>query len=97
MIALETYDTEQGLMIAAADESIVGELFEEGEVRVDVDEEFYGTTTAPREEVIERLRTASIANLVGEDAVEAGIEAEIIEEENVLRVSGVPHAQMVRL
>lgn len=97
MITLETYDTEQGLMVAAADESVVGELFEEGEVRVDVDEEFYGTTTVPREEAIERLRNAAIANLVGEDAVEAGIEAGIVEEENVLRVSGIPHAQMVRL
>lgn len=97
MIVLETYDTEQGLMIAAADASVVGELFEEGDVRVDVDEEFYGTTKVPREEVIERLRGASIANLVGEKAVEAGIEAEVVDEGNVLRVAGVPHAQMVRL
>jgi hypothetical protein len=34
---------------------------------------------------------------VGETAVEAGVEAEVVDEENVLRVEGVPHAQMVRL
>ncbi|MDZ7689153.1 MAG: DUF424 family protein [Halobacteriales archaeon] len=99
MIVLETYDTEQGLMVAAADASVVGELFEEGEVRIDVDEEFYGSrdATVPREEVVNSLRSAAIANLVGERAVEAGIEANVVDEENVLRVAGVPHAQMVRL
>ncbi len=98
-IVLETYETEQGMMVAAADVSVVGELFEEDGVRVDVDEEFYGKTdrTVPREEVVERLRRASIANLVGETAVDAGVEAEVVDEENVLRVEGVPHAQMVRL
>jgi len=97
VIVLETYDTEQGLLVAAADETVVGELFEEDGVRVDVDEEFYGTSTVPRDEVVESLRRASIANLVGETAVEAGVEAEIVDEENVLRIEEVPHAQMVRL
>lgn len=97
MIVLETYDTEQGLLVAAADEAVVGELFEEDGVRVDVDEEFYGTSTVPRDEVVERLRHASIANLVGETAVEAGVEAEVVDEDKVLRVEEVPHAQMVRL
>lgn len=96
-IVLETYDTEQGLMVAAADASILGDLFKEDGVRVEVDEEFYGSTTAPRDEVVENLRQATIANLVGETAVEAGVEAEVVDEENVLRVEGVPHAQMVRI
>lgn len=96
-IVLETYDTEQGLMVAAADPSVLGDIFEEDGVRVDVDEEFYGKEEAPRDEVVERLRQAAIANLVGETAVGAGVEAEVVDEENVLRVEGVPHAQMVRL
>ena len=96
-IVLETYDTEQGLMVAAADASIVGDLFEEDGVRVDVDEEFYGNEKAPHDEVVERLRQAAIANLVGETAVGAGVEAEVVDEENILRVEGVPHAQMVRI
>lgn len=96
-IVLEEYSTEQGLMVAAADASVVGDLFEEDGVRVDVDEEFYGGKKAPHDEVVESLQRAAIANLVGERAVEAGVEAEVVDEENVLRVEGVPHAQMVRL
>jgi hypothetical protein len=99
VITLETYETEQGRMVAAADAELIGDRFEGDGVRIEVDPDFYGDRdkTAPSEDVIEALHSASIANLVGEDAVEAGMEAEVIEERNVLRVDGVPHAQMVRL
>lgn len=99
MIRLETYETERGRMVAAADADLVGELFEEDGVRVEVDADFYGgaDARAQRGRVVEALRGASIANLVGERAVEAGKDADVVEEENVLRVEGVPHAQMVRL
>jgi hypothetical protein len=97
VITLETYDTEQGRMVAVADVAIVGEVYEEKGVRVDVDPDFYGETVTVREEVMKALRGASIANLVGEEAVEAGLDADVIDEENVLRIDGVPHAQMVRM
>jgi len=45
-LVLETYETEQGRMVAAADASLVGERFEEGGVRVEVDADFYGTRDA---------------------------------------------------
>jgi hypothetical protein len=97
VITLETYETEQGRMVASADTALVGEVYKEDGVRVDVDPEFYGETAADRGDVMKALRGASIANLVGEDAVEAGVDADIVDETNVLRVDGVPHAQMVRL
>jgi len=96
-IVLRTYDTEKGSMVAAADASLVGEVFEENGVRVEVDEDFYGTEEAERDAVVERLAGATIANLVGEGAVGAGVEAEVVDEDNVLCVDGVPHAQMVRI
>jgi len=84
-------------MVASADADIVGESFEGDGVRVDVDAEFYGDEPTDRGDVVEALRGASIANLVGEEAVEAGVEAGVVDEDCVLRVDGVPHAQMVRL
>jgi len=84
-------------MVAAADRGLIGDCFEEGGVRVEVDKEFYGSEEVEHETVVDRLSKASIANLVGDRAVEAGIKAEAVDEENVLRVEGVPHAQMVRI
>ncbi len=96
-ILLKTYQTEQGLLAAAADEDLVGSTFEEDGVKLDVDEEFYGGEPSTREEVGDVLRQAATANLVGERTVEAGVESGEIDSDIVLEVEGVPHAQMVRL
>lgn len=96
-LRLRTYDTEQGLLVAVCDDDLVGMTFRDGDVRLEVTEDFYGDSTAPPEEVEELLRDASIANLVGEHAVDVGVEAEVVNRDNVLVVDGVPHAQMVRM
>lgn len=96
-LRFRAYDTDQGLLVAVCDEDLVGRTFRDGEVRLEVSEDFYGDDNAAREEVVEGLRDAAIANLVGEGAVEAGVEAEVVDTENVLYVDGVPHAQMVRM
>ena len=41
------------------------------------------------------LRLATIANLVGEEVVRIAVEEGFIDESCVLRVDGIPHAQMV--
>ncbi|MFB6283287.1 MAG: DUF424 domain-containing protein [Halobacteria archaeon] len=94
---LNSYETDQGLMVAVADPELLGETFEEDGVRIDVDREFYDGREAEREEVSSKLNGASIANLVGEEAVNLGIEIGTVDPENVLDVEGVPHAQMVRI
>ncbi len=94
---MKTYQTEQGLLAAAADSDLVGSTYEEDGVRLDVDREFYGGEPATSDEVGDMLREAATANLVGEHAVEAGVESGEIDSDIVLEVEGVPHAQMVRL
>lgn len=96
-LLLRTYTTEQGLMAAAADEELVGTVHEEGGVRLDVSEEFYGGEQVEAEALADALSEASIANLVGERAVDAGVDAGEIDPSMVLDVDGVPHAQMVRM
>lgn len=96
-IYLNTYDTEQGLMVAVADSDIVGNEFSEDGVSLEVSKEFYCGEVRDPEGIADVLVEATIANLVGERSVELGIDAGLIDEENVLRVEDVPHAQMVKI
>jgi len=94
---MKVYHVEKEVMVAVCDESILGEVFEEGEKRLDISREFYGTESYTRGDVARELRGATIANLSGREAVAIGVEEDIIEEENVLEVEGVPHAQYATL
>lgn len=94
---VKVYRVQSEIMVAACDENVHGKCYEEGEVVLRGERKFYGNKLRSREEALELLRQATIANLLGEDIVGQGIKIGLIAPENVIRVRGVPHAQMVRM
>ncbi|QLC33359.1 DUF424 family protein [Halarchaeum sp. CBA1220] len=91
--------TDRGLLVAAADSDIVGDTYDNGTVSVTVEADFYGDAEAEAdpEALVESLGRATVANLVGDTAVAAAVDAGYVEEANVLDLGGVPHAQYMRL
>lgn len=89
--------TDRGLLVTVCDRGLVGESFEEDEVTLSVSEEFYGGDPVEPETVVEALSRATVANLVGNQAVELAIEEGFVDEGQVLEVEGTAHAQYLRL
>lgn len=93
----KVYRAQSEVMVAACDRSVHGKTFEEGNLVLDVKKEFYGEELVGEDEISSLLARATVANLIGKDIVAHAIKIGIIEPQNVLRVRGVPHAQMVRM
>ena len=89
--------TDEGLLVAVCDDDVLGETFEEGEISLTVTEEFYGGDEADPEAVAESLARASVANLVGTEAVELAVREGFVDEANVLDVESTRHAQFLRM
>ena len=96
-VLLSERETPEGVLVAVCDEALLGETYERGEVSLTVTEEFYGGDPATDEEVAAALGRATTANLVGEAAVGAAVEAGFVDPENVLELDGTVHAQYVHL
>lgn len=94
---LKIHNMESEIMVAACDRELIGKTFSEGELRIHVSKEFYKGESATDAEVIEALQKATIANLLGERAVACAIKSGVIDQDNVITIGGVPHAQMVRM
>ncbi|WP_456475305.1 DUF424 domain-containing protein [Candidatus Pyrohabitans sp.] len=94
---VKIYRVQNEVLVAVCDEDILGRVFEEGELILDIKKEFYGDEVFTEEQVVVFLNEATIANIAGEGVVAIAIREGIIDRENVLRVCGVPHAQMVRM
>jgi len=90
-------DTPEGLLVAVCDEECLGETYGDGEVSLTVTEEFYGGEERDRDEVVDSLTRASVANLVGERCVTVAIEAGLVDEDRVLDLGGALHAQLLWL
>lgn len=88
-------ETKEGKLVSVCDADVLGEEFENGDVSLTVDPEFYDGEEADEETVVSSLARCSIANIVGTQAVGVAIEHGFIEEENVLEFDGTRHAQLL--
>ncbi|WP_254841391.1 DUF424 domain-containing protein [Natronomonas marina] len=89
--------TQEGLLVSVCDADVLGDTFENGEVSLTVEPEFYDGEEATPEEVVASLSKATVANLVGHDAVGVAVEHGFVEEANVLEFEGTVHAQYLRM
>ncbi|RLF48089.1 MAG: DUF424 domain-containing protein [Thermoplasmata archaeon] len=97
MIVMKIYTTSQEVLLAACDENILGKEFREGNIHIYVDPNFYGDMRVSDEVFLNSMKIATIANLVGEYVVNLAIRGGFINPECVIRIAGVPHAQMARM
>ncbi|WP_297498702.1 DUF424 domain-containing protein [Thermococcus sp.] len=97
MIYVNVYRVQGEVLLAACDEELLGKTFREGELKLEVKERFYKGKLVGEDRLKELLDEATIANLTGERCVSKAIELGYIDPERVLRIQGVPHAQMAKL
>ena len=86
-------------ILAVCDEDLVGKSFEEGDLYLDVNEEFYKGEKKTKDEVLELLKSNEFQsfNIVGKESISVAVEAGLVSNKNVLTVEGVPHAQSILL
>jgi len=97
MISIKIYKNGNDLLIGACDENLLGKKFEDGDFQIEVRKDFYGGEKITSKILKKYLETATIANLVGDETVKAAIELGIIDPSCVIKIKGIPHAQMVRM
>jgi hypothetical protein len=96
-VYVRTIKTGTEVLVAACDADIVGKVFEEDDLSLEVKKDFYCGDAMSLEACSRILSEATILNLVGEKAVSKAIELGLIDPGNVLKIGETVHAQMVRL
>lgn len=93
--AVKAYQQGVQRLVAACDADLLGTTYAEGKFRLDVAPGFYDGLRVGEGDLGAYLRSATVANLVGERTVEAAVRLGLVDPANVLRVAGVPHAQFL--
>jgi len=97
MISIKKYAQGSDLLIGACDEKLIGKKFEEGKFQLDVKKDFYDGERITSDVLKKFLEDATIANLVGEETVKCAIESGLVDPDSVIKIKGIPHAQVVRM
>lgn len=84
-------------MVSICDRECLGKTYREGKFILKVTKGFYGDHLVPIEKAMHELKKATIANLVGETIINECIKSGLIGEKAVIRISGIPHAQIISM
>ncbi len=83
-------------IVAVCDSNLVGKTFTEGIKQIEIREHFFKGEEKNKNEVLRILQDLNkedaTFNIVGREAVQAALEAGVIKEQGVMKISGVPVA-----
>ena len=96
MLAIRLHSHDGEVLLAACDDELLGRTLTEGRVKLYVSENFYNGEMIPDAILVERMKSAAIMNLVGNRAVGIAIREGYVDENHVMTIDGVKHAQVVR-
>jgi hypothetical protein len=85
------------VLLSAADTDLIGKELRENGLHINVKREFYGEASVSRKTLEEAMKICTIGNFVGEYTVGIGIEMGLIDPENIIKISDVPHAQYAKM
>ena len=87
----------RNVLLAICDCEVLGRTLREGKIVFHVKDEFYNGGKVSVEEAVDMIENSTIVNIVGKNCVEKAIAKGYVHPEAVLRIEGVPHAQIMKL
>jgi hypothetical protein len=87
----------KNVLLAVCDHELLGKTLREGKIVFHIRDEFYNGREATVEEAMGMINNSTIVNLVGKACVEKAIAKGYVHPEAVIRIEGIPHAQIVKL
>ncbi|MBD3354601.1 DUF424 family protein [Candidatus Woesearchaeota archaeon] len=85
------------VILAVCDSELIGKRFTEGEKQLDMSSDFYKGEEMEEKRILNLLKSVHIVNLCGKESVALGVKAGVVDEENIIKVDGIPHAEGVIL
>ena len=88
-------ESPHGLMVVVTDKIILGKTFSEGKVQLDFTKAFYQGNEESKEKIKRLMLEARHLHLSGKQAVNLGLELELVNKDKILWVKGIPHAEVI--
>ena len=95
MISCRIHTHEKERILAACDQEILGMTFRGNGIKIKVSEIFYGGETVSEDVFVERTKSVTIMNLVGNRVVDRAVKEGLVSEQSVMVIGEVKHAQVV--
>tara|TARA_B100000745_G_scaffold270354_1_gene197231 strand:+ start:481 stop:777 length:297 start_codon:yes stop_codon:yes gene_type:complete len=83
-------DYQKNTMVNMCDAELIGKDIVDGELKIHINESYYGKQLVDKDEAISFLKSASIMNLVGKETISLAIDLGIGSESGIKIISDIP-------
>jgi len=87
----------KSVLLAICDVELIGEVLRDGKIVFEVREDFYKGIMMSVEEAINLVNQSSVINMIGHHIIQEALERRLIHPEAILKISGIPHAQIIKI
>lgn len=94
---MKLYKIGNHVLLAICDTELLGKTLHQGKITFKITEQFYKGEEVEIDHAINMIEKSTIVNMIGENVVNKAIEKGYVHPEAVIRIEGIPHAQIVKL
>lgn len=92
-IILKEHSQEGKILFALCDEDLIGKVFREDKMILNLESNFYNGTLTEESVIEENLKSAYIVNAVGEKSIQLLLDNGLADKDSVMYIDGIPHIQ----
>lgn len=78
--------------VACCDEDLLNKVIDEGNLRIEISDHFFGGNLIDLDEAINILKQAPYFNIVGDIIINKAVNSQILPKEGVRKINGIPMA-----
>jgi len=78
--------------VACCDETLLNHIFTEGNLRIEINSNFFGGDLLSIDQALEILKGASYFNIVGENIINKAIDLQLLPKDGVRKINNIPIA-----
>ncbi|MBN2111727.1 DUF424 family protein [Candidatus Woesearchaeota archaeon] len=93
MIVAKIHKAREKTMLSICDKNLLGKKFNEKGLEIDLTTDFYMGEEKTMEELRKIIKNIDMMNVTGKEAVDFAVKEKLIEENNIIIIEEVPHAQ----
>ena len=97
MFYLKVHDSGGREIVALCDKELIGKIFRENDLKLEVNERFYKGDLINAEEARQLLTNFSNINIVGENSIKICRELEIVNDDSIMIVEGISYAMVLSI
>lgn len=78
--------------VACCDEALLNHIFTEGNLRIEINSNFFGGDLLSIDQALEILKEASYFNIVGENITNKALDLQLLSKDGVKKINNIPMA-----